>query len=179
MEATMEISTAIRDYKAKYWNLVPMLDAFSKLDSIEDAIHHATIGNWLGFPKKPNGDFYIHPHQAQIGRERRNACRDALLAVKDELPKYKTFEELRTFIANTIPSKQKDGVAIYDMTLRIAAFLNMRPDFVYLHAGVKRGARRFGITGRKMVKVEELPNGFRKLSPEIAEDLLCIFYGHK
>jgi hypothetical protein len=171
-----KIAAAIRDYH-KCQSLLDMLPEFAKLDSVEQAIQY--VDYWLGQPRKRNGEFQIHPHQRQISRERRNACRDALLANKDRLAKCKTFEELRSFIANAIPSSRKDGVAIYDMTLRIGAFLGIKPNYVYLHAGAKRGAAQFGIKGRKMVKVEELPEGFRKLKPEIVEDILCIYFGHK
>jgi hypothetical protein len=172
----MNIAADIKEYHEKYDCLTPMLRAFRRLPKIELAIHHATIGLWLGIEKKPNGEFYIHPHQAQISLARRRACRDALMAVRGELPKYKNFEELRAFIADTIPSKRKDGVAIYDMALRLGAFLRVRPEFVYLHAGVKRGAKRFGITGKRMVRVEELPKAFHNETPWAVEDILCQYY---
>ena len=49
------------------------------------------------------------------------------------------------------------------------------PSYVFVHAGVKVGARALGFAGREQIAVEELPDAFQVLSPAEAEDCLCIY----
>lgn len=64
---------------------------------------------------------------------------------------------------------------VYDTSLRIGAKLNLLPERVYLHAGIRRGARALGLKADKALKVSVLPTEFHSLRPHEIEDVLCIF----
>ena len=40
------------------------------------------------------------------------------------------------------------GLTVYDTALRIGAHLDIMPDRIYLHAGVKEGAKALGFSGK-------------------------------
>jgi hypothetical protein len=69
------------------------------------------------------------------------------------------------------------SLTIYDTATRIGEFLGFHPEEVYLHCGVKAGARALGLElrGRETVSVTELPAEFRRLSAGEIEDCLCIY----
>jgi hypothetical protein len=71
-----------------------------------------------------------------------------------------------------------DGIGelcVYDVSTRIGAWLKLEPAQVFVHAGVRVGARALGLGGRDRFDVQELPQAFRDLSASEAEDCLCIF----
>ena len=67
-------------------------------------------------------------------------------------------------------------LAVYDITCRIGAFLDIRPERIYLHAGTRDGARALGLGLRgASVRKADLPGDFGRLSPAEIEDCLCIY----
>ena len=67
-------------------------------------------------------------------------------------------------------------LCVYDTSLRLGAFLNLEPEYIYLHAGTRRGAKALGINPKEVyVTKEELPKPFRSLKPREIEDCLCIY----
>lgn len=63
---------------------------------------------------------------------------------------------------------------VYDVALRIAhGFLDLQPEYVYLHAGAAEGARYLGLRGDKH-PLSAFPAAMHRLTPAQAEDFLCI-----
>ena len=69
------------------------------------------------------------------------------------------------------------ALALYDIALRIGAFLGREPELVYLHAGARTGARALGLScrGRHALAPNEFPKEFARLLPCEIEDCLCIY----
>lgn len=89
----------------------------------------------------------------------------------------KTFDELHTLVRRTIGRIRGIGpLTIYDTAHRIGAYLGLRPEFVYLHAGVRSGAKALGLDYRAhKLPMSVLPEAFHRLLPEQVEDCLCIY----
>ena len=55
-------------------------------------------------------------------------------------------------------------------------YLNLSPEDVYLHAGVRAGAKTLGLQHWKVkLPMSVFPKEFQKLRPEQVEDCLCIY----
>jgi hypothetical protein len=66
-------------------------------------------------------------------------------------------------------------LTVYDIATRIGTARDLEPQLVFVHAGVRRGARALGFRARDRLAISELPRAFARLSPGEAEDCLCIF----
>jgi len=116
-------------------------------------------------------------HQRRIRTSAIKAALPALLAAKRRLAKAQTFDELHSVVIDAVNSIPHIGeLYCYDTAVRLGAFLGMNPDRVYLHAGVRDGARALGIshTG-SFIPVSALPPALRRLPADEAEDFLCIY----
>lgn len=116
-----------------------------------------------------------HPHQRRIpGRVLKSAHQ---LLKQHDLESCESFAELHSEIEQAIGPVQGIGeLAIYDISERIGAYLGLRPEKVYLHAGVRVGARALGLgRGRDEIELEEFPKPFHKLDAAQIEDCLCIY----
>jgi hypothetical protein len=102
-------------------------------------------------------------------------AKDALL--KADFTTIRSFDELHGLVRRTIGRISGIGpLTVYDTTHRIGAFLKLRPEFVYLHAGVCSGAKALGLDYRAdKLPMSALPKAFQRLLPEQAEDCLCIY----
>lgn len=171
------------DYLSKY------LSFYSQLPNMTEVIVFACDGI---FKLTQNGlEYFIkHPHQEVFtdreGNER-GIKPDVLKEMKTrilkrigDLVKAKTFDELMSIIeSEKVPGFGE--LAIYDTTMRIASFLKLEPDKVYLHAGTREGMKKLeerglvppGSSKRKAVPVEHLPEPLKKLRPAETEHLLC------
>ena len=77
-------------------------------------------------------------------------------------------------------------VTVYDVAIRLAAWLQLPILRVYTHAGVKEGLEALGVLvkGRESFPVEELPEALAALVedgtalPEELEDFLCAYRHH-
>jgi len=89
----------------------------------------------------------------------------------------RTFDELFNTIREAIGFIPGVGpLYIYDTTLRLGAFLGIQPAEVYLHAGVREGAKHIlGNFSASMVPLSQFPSVFHVLSPYEMEDLLCCY----
>ena len=89
----------------------------------------------------------------------------------------RTFDELHEVVrgaADRIPGVGE--LTTYETTQRLGAFLGLRPKYIYLHAGSREGADALGVGADKTrLHLSELPEAFRQLMPEQAEDCLCIY----
>ena len=137
--------------------------------NLEDAIELAALS------KLPSGK--RHPHQYRISTQVLNAAKDELLAIAPELQSCHTFANLIEKV-NTIirPIKGIGELAVYDIALRIGAYLGLAPERVYIHSGTRSGAKAIGIyDGQKSIALDKLPTPFHQLTPREAEDCLCIY----
>jgi hypothetical protein len=114
-------------------------------------------------------------HQRRIPRAVLAEAKAGLL--RADLKSCGTFDKLLQLVTRTVGGMHGIGeLTIYDTAHRIGAYLRLRPEFVYVHAGVRTGLRALGLNHRvSKLTLKELPRAFWKLRPEQAEDCLCIY----
>ncbi len=139
-------------------------------NNLEDSIIYAALSeNDLG---KRN------PHQRRLKKENLERFASNLIENIIEIQNSKTFDELLKVIENC-KVKGIGVLACYDTATRIGAKLKLFPEFIYLHAGTKKGAEN--LLGKRLKKKylrkDELPKIFqtRGLTPFDIENLLCIY----
>jgi hypothetical protein len=117
----------------------------------------------------PNGGRFSH--QRRIPGPVLIQARDALL--KLDYSNVHTFAELYEKVAAALRPIRGIGIlTIYDTAHRLGAYLKLSPDQVYLHAGVRVGAKALGL-GEWRAKLPM--SAFQRLRPEQVEDCLCIY----
>lgn len=134
--------------------------------TLEDAFENAALA------RLPSGK-RAH-HQRRLAAATLNAAWIALQQC--DFNACNDFHELFCLIHETV--RPIDGIGelyIYDTALRIGAFFRFVPDRVYLHAGVRVGARALGFTGGDYILCSDLPFEFTALQPHQIEDRLCIY----
>lgn len=121
----------------------------------------------------PSGE--RHPHQRRIPRMLLQLVEARLQEVQAHLRRAENFDELHRVIAERIGSISGIGsLTVYDITHRIGAYIGKHPKRVYLHAGTRKGAMIFHITGDSF-DPRILPRPFSRLQPYEIEDCLCIY----
>jgi hypothetical protein len=167
----MNWETIIRDYHSQHHtDKQKELNQFRKQTLLEAVVVSATRA------KDEDGKHYSH--QNKIRREAYPVAKRLLLERLDELQDCKSFHELWLLIKETFePVSGLGELYIYDISLRIGAFLKLLPDRVYLHRGTRTGAKAFGIVSRnrEWIEAEELPRPLRELPSHEVEDILCIY----
>jgi len=142
---------------------------FSIQKSLPVAIEFAATARLPGDSK--------HTHQWRIpnGVLQRFAFR--LLAIQGELQAVRDFYALWSLVRRE--GKRVKGIgelSIYDTAHRIGAFLSIEPEFIYMHAGARAGARALGLSIEGLyLEVEQVPVAPRRLKPYEIEDCLCIY----
>lgn len=146
------------------------LDFYANLRTKKDALV------WASDAKRPDGK--RHNHQRRIPSAALRKLKARLL--KRDLSRCTTFEQLHETIREAAEDVSGIGeLTIYDTALRIGARLGVEPDFVYLHAGTRAGARALGLPTRSaFLQMEQLPTPLRRLSAREVEDCLCIYEEH-
>jgi len=117
-----------------------------------------------------------HPHQYRLKNVDLRVFSELLQSLEVEIAKVKTFDELFLIVTKT-SIKGIGELAKYDTVTRIAAYLKLEPEKIYLHAGTKKGAINLlnkRIT-TKTINKSDLPNIFSNLSCSEIEDILCIY----
>lgn len=162
------IAAYVRDYRAgahqeQRW--------FAIQKSLEDAVSLAALA------QSPSGKRLSH--QRRIPAAVLATARRALLANLRRLKEAKSIEDLHKEVESIVGPIQGIGeLYVYDTAVRISAKLGLRPKYVYVHAGVREGAKNCGFErGRKRIAVDELPLPFQTLDPLEIEDILCIYKG--
>ncbi len=122
-----------------------------------------------------------HPHQRRLSGEVLNRCTRALVACAREIRATRSFAALHSLLSDTIGGIRGVGkLMVYDTADRIGVFLDVRPESVYLHAGVRSGARALGLrTSGSTIAAAGLPAELRRVKPWEAEDILCIYKDSK
>lgn len=172
-----------RDYLDKY------LSFYSQLPNLTEVIVFACDGI---FKLTNNGvEYFIkHPHQEVftdregnqrgIKAEVLKEMKTRILKRISDLVKAESFDELLSIIESE-KVKGFGELAIYDTAMRIASFMQLEPDKVYLHAGTRQGIKKLedrglvpaGSSKEKAVPVDHLPEPLQKLRAAEAEHLFC------
>jgi len=117
-----------------------------------------------------------HPHQRRIPRNVLKEAKHVLQSVSWK--GLRSFHQLHNTIANEIGSIRGIGdLTVYDIATRIGAHLGLEPEYVYLHAGTRAGARALGFSEADYLAPAVLPPAFHRLKPHEIEDCLCIYKG--
>lgn len=120
-----------------------------------------------------------HPHQYRINKQALETFTKKLLSKIDSLKNSKTFKELHKKtceIGNNEPGIGK--LTCYDTATRIGYKLCLYPEYVYLHAGTKDGAKKLlksNYVNKLTIPKSFFPKEFEGLSCDEIEDILCIF----
>ncbi len=116
-----------------------------------------------------------HAHQRRIPRALLEHVEAKLQAIRRKLSNAADFAALHRLVDEEIGSIKGIGaLAVYDIAHRIGAYFGKTPERVYLHAGVKVGARALGIGGDSF-DPKILPKPLARLAPSEIEDCLCIY----
>lgn len=138
---------------------------FETAPSLEEAITHATHGT------KPNGASGVRSRGELTAKDR--GC-EALLLDRERIQASKDFHTLFSLVKAM--ANRTGGLGemwVYDVSVRVAAFLGKYPDRIYLHGGTREGARAFKIdSSRESVSKFELPRPIRKMPCHMIEDFL-------
>lgn len=137
--------------------------------SLTDAITKAAMA------ELPSGKRFSH--QRRIPRAVLIKMKDTLVAAQGSLSACKTFDELLELIDRLTRNITGIGnLTVYDTAHRLGAYLNLRPEFVYLHAGARTGAKALGLDHRaNKLPLNAFPKALHQLRPEQIEDCICIF----
>jgi hypothetical protein len=135
--------------------------------SLPDAVTKAALA------ELPDGGRFSH--QSRIPGLVLAQARAALIRV--DYRNVRTFSELYEKVAVALrPIRGIGLLAIYDTAHRLGAYLKLSPEHVYLHAGVRAGAKALGLEDwRDKLPMSAFPPAFQRLRPEQAEDCLCIY----
>jgi hypothetical protein len=144
--------------------------------SIESAIRRACESQIV---KRTNSSrLSIHPHQCRIGGKKLKSAGKLLSQYHaDEIRQCLDFAALHELLKATLGKMKGVGeLTVYDIAHRLGAYLGFRPTDVYLHRGVRKGAKALGLdTRRESIPMDEFPKELRRLNPEQLEDALCIY----
>ncbi|WP_318497276.1 hypothetical protein [Photobacterium leiognathi] len=173
------------DYLNKY------LGFYKQLDGLAEVISYSCNAK---FKLEEGGEVYEirHPHQESfIGRDKKP--RGVLASVLKDMDKKvqkrishiqnaKTFDEVMQIVEEE-RIRYFGDLAVYDTSVRIAAYLNITPDKVYLHAGALDGAKSLeakglvpvGSSEASCISVTVMPEPLKKLHPVQMENFLCSF----
>ena len=171
------------DYLDKY------LGFYKELPNLTEVIVQATDGV---FKLTNQGIIYFirHNHQEvfidnngnqrgipyQVSKE----VRTNLIIRFNDVLKCRTFDELHN-IVQECKVKGFGELAIYDTAMRIASFMNIEPDRVYLHAGAREGLSileskgyfKEGSANKKYLEITEMPLPMQRLKAAEVEHFLC------
>ena len=116
-----------------------------------------------------------HPHQRRVPKAVLEQVEAKLQGIHRRLSKATDFDGLHRLVDDEVGSIKGIGsLTVYDISHRIGAHLRKVPKRVYLHAGVRMGAKMLGIRGASF-DPSILPKPFARLAPSEIEDCLCIY----
>ncbi len=155
------VSAYIRDRRK---GLLYEIRCFEQQRRLQDAIRAA-------FCLMPNQKRYSHQRRLSKAVLKRGARR--LQRRAKETERAPDFAALHSIVVREVGQVAGIGpLTVYDVALRVGAFLGKVPDLVYLHAGTKAGAAVFGLSGEG-IDPKELPAPFSRLTAAECEDCLC------
>ncbi|MBS0660781.1 MAG: hypothetical protein JSR82_21390 [Verrucomicrobia bacterium] len=117
-----------------------------------------------------------HSHQRRLKLEVLKRARKALPVAR--LRRAGSFAEIHRIVEDSIrPIRGIGKLAVYDIAHRIGTYLNLAPEEVFIHAGVRQGLRAV-VPGWKKptIRPADLPAPLSDLPAEDVENLLCIYH---
>jgi hypothetical protein len=123
---------------------------------------------------RPNGK--MHNHQSKVSKTL-PLLEERLIGSLPVLAKSDTFGYLYSSIELRSP-KGIGPMTTYDVAVRFGAYLGLKPDSIYLHAGTLAGLKALGLNTRgcfKTFPMEILPAILRNKDPDEVEDFLCTY----
>jgi hypothetical protein len=90
---------------------------------------------------------YTHPHSRRLTKKSLDTITNNLLLDIDKIKNVNNFHELYCIILKNKVSGIGE-LAVYDIGTRIGHYLNIYPDYIYLHASPTISARLLGIYGK-------------------------------
>jgi len=116
-------------------------------------------------------------HQRRIPGAVLAEAKRILLSNIARLAAAESFEQLRAEIERlTGPIHGIGPLYIYDTAFWIGAQRGLKPARVYIHAGVRTGAKNLGLDpGAGSIAIDALPRPLRGLEAYEIEDILCIY----
>jgi hypothetical protein len=68
-------------------------------------------------------------------------------------------------------------MTVYDVAVRFGAYLGLKPEAIYVHAGTRAGLEAIGIDVRKkkVIPMNKLPRPISHREPDDVEDFLCTY----
>jgi hypothetical protein len=117
----------------------------------------------------------VHNHQSRVPRHTRQDFASRARAALHAERRLETFDHLHHVLDRCKPYGI-GPVTLYDVATRIAAFLKLEVESLYLHAGVKIGWELlYGRTLSVMIPRGELPKELKVLPTDEIEDMLCAY----
>jgi len=124
--------------------------------------------------KRPNGK--MHNHQSKVSKTL-PLLEDKLVGSINALCKSDSFGMLYNSIELRAP-KGIGPMTTYDVAVRFGAYLNLKPDRIYLHAGTLAGLKALGLDTKgwwQTFPMELLPAILRNKDADTVEDFLCTY----
>lgn len=175
------IEKLINEYLSSTFNedsLEYQLDFYEKLKTLKQAIIYACNNGCFEI----NGKKHYSSHFNRRTKKTMKDIETELLKNIVDISKCKTFIKLYDLIYSLTKSILGAGkLTIYDIALRIGAFLKLYPTEVYLHAGALVGANKIGVYLEKGSKTVDksifvaIDPSFEKLDCKQIENFLCIY----
>jgi hypothetical protein len=172
--ATTSLRAIVRDYLVVYQPIHEQeLTWFRNQSSFEGALRLASHA------EDERGRRYSHQRRIK-SRAIIEAFR-VLADSHDDLEQCSSFHQLWELVGSRLaPIEGVAELYIYDTALRLGAYLRLKPERVYLHAGTRIGAKGLGLLSpsdmhRLWLEPVELPSVLGKLPPLDVENLLCIY----
>jgi hypothetical protein len=142
---------------------------FRKQPSLERAIHHAATAT------DERGK--VFDHQRRTWPSGRLKAEAILTASVGRVGACRSFHELLCLIEELLSGVR--GIRElyrYDTAARLGAFLSLAPEYVYLHAGTRKGAQALGLGRRRgYLEKHELPVPLQALTADELETFLCVY----
>jgi hypothetical protein len=166
----MTLAQMVAEYRRKHIALeISEAEFFRKMPSMELAIHHVALAIDV--------EGRCFDHQRLIQRSARLAAKRRLESAIADLKSCRSFDELHALVKKLLWDVYGIGeLYVYDSAERLGKYLGLSPTRVYLHRGVRDGAKALGLnTRRGVLELDELPKALRLLSADHAENFLCIY----
>lgn len=124
-----------------------------------------------------NADGKLGSHQRRVGHAVLANTLQPLLSRIPEIRACDDFDELHRVVEDSILLIRRVGqLTIYDIAQRIGWYLGLSPEHVFLHAGVREGARALGFDASvSRLERSQFPIELQRLSAAELEDVLCLY----
>ena len=164
-------SSIVQDYRDHYDNDKTDQESWFGLEckSLGEAIARATAS------KLRHGNY--NSHQRRINKSVFGSAERALLKIESQFAATATFDDVLRLVDTALKGISGAGELFrYDVADRIGCYLKLRPDQIYLHAGVRIGVENLGLgVSQTSISLSELNGRFENLSAPEIENLLCIY----